>query len=97
MPFIRLDDVSFSYPVYEMSGRSIKMAVMRSTVGASMSREPGVVYVDALKNVTMHFALGDRVGLIGHNGAGKSSLLRLMAGLAHPIPARWKPRAASFL
>lgn len=84
MTGINLQDVSFSYPVFGMVGRSLKVSVMRQAVGASLSTDPGVVYVNALQNVTLDLEPGDRLGLIGHNGSGKSSLLRLLAGLAHP-------------
>jgi ATP-binding cassette ChvD family protein len=36
---------------------------------------------DVLKNVTLAFLPGAKIGVIGHNGAGKSSVLRIMAGL----------------
>ncbi|NWG52689.1 MAG: ABC transporter ATP-binding protein [Hydrogenophilaceae bacterium] len=84
MPHIRLKRVSFSYPVFEMTGRSLKVAVMRQVAGATISSGPGYVRVDALKEVSLELQPGDRLGLIGHNGAGKSSLLRVLAGLAHP-------------
>lgn len=41
-------------------------------------------YVKVLNDVTMRLAYGMRLGLIGVNGAGKSSLLRLMAGIYTP-------------
>jgi len=84
MASIKLDDVSFSYPVFGIVGRSLKVSVMRQAVGASLSTDPGVVYVNALRNISLELKAGDRLGLIGNNGAGKSSLLRLLAGLAHP-------------
>ncbi len=34
-----------------------------------------------LKDVTLAFYPGAKIGVIGHNGAGKSSVLRIMAGL----------------
>lgn len=42
------------------------------------------VMVKALDNISVTFSHGDRIGLIGHNGAGKSSLLRLLAGVYEP-------------
>ena len=36
---------------------------------------------DVLKDVTLAFYPGAKIGVIGHNGAGKSSVLRIMAGL----------------
>ena len=35
---------------------------------------------DVLKDVTLAFYPGAKIGVIGHNGSGKSSLLRVMAG-----------------
>lgn len=40
--------------------------------------------VRALQDMTLSVRSGDRVGLIGHNGAGKSSLLKVMAGIYPP-------------
>ncbi|MGQ0847675.1 MAG: energy-dependent translational throttle protein EttA [Actinomycetota bacterium] len=36
---------------------------------------------DVLKDITLGFFYGAKIGVIGANGAGKSSLLRIMAGL----------------
>src|SRR6185295_8557450 len=40
--------------------------------------------IHALKNICVEIAPGERVGLVGHNGAGKSTFLRMVAGL-YPI------------
>lgn len=37
-----------------------------------------------LDHVTLTIAPGERVGVIGDNGSGKSMLLRLLAGRTHP-------------
>lgn len=39
----------------------------------------------ALEDVTVSIAVGDRVALVGANGAGKSSLLKVAAGLLQPL------------
>ncbi len=44
----------------------------------------GTLTVTALDNVNLFIASGQRVGLIGHNGAGKSVLLKVMAGIFLP-------------
>jgi ATPase subunit of ABC transporter with duplicated ATPase domains len=33
-----------------------------------------------LKNVTLSVALGEKIGLVGRNGCGKTSLLKTLAG-----------------
>ena len=43
---------------------------------------------DVLSEVTLHVARGEVVGLIGPSGSGKSSLLRLLAGLLRPHAGR---------
>jgi len=40
--------------------------------------------VDILKNITLHAKAGDHIGLVGRNGSGKSSLLRVIAGV-YPV------------
>jgi len=48
----------------------------------------GVAGAALLANVSLAVAAGDRVGLVGANGSGKSSLLRVMAGKAAPLDGR---------
>ncbi|MCX7884031.1 MAG: ABC transporter ATP-binding protein [Caloramator sp.] len=40
--------------------------------------------IHALKNINLEIKEGDRIGIIGHNGAGKSSFLKLVAGIYPP-------------
>jgi ATP-binding cassette subfamily F protein uup len=37
-----------------------------------------------LESVTLGVSAGDRIGIVGHNGDGKSTLLRLIAGIEEP-------------
>ena len=41
-------------------------------------------HVYALKDVSLHLDVDETVALIGANGAGKSSILRAITGLAQP-------------
>lgn len=75
---LELKNVSFEYPLFEVTDRSLKMSIMRRLNGAT------VPSICAIQNVSFRLLDGDRLGLVGRNGAGKSSLLRVLAGLAHP-------------
>ncbi|MGU3400803.1 thiol reductant ABC exporter subunit CydC [Brucellaceae bacterium D45D] len=53
--------------------------------------------VDALKAITLDIALGERVAIIGQSGAGKSSLLNLLAGEAFARSGDVKTLAVTLL
>ena len=89
MPHIKLDNCSLELPIYGTINRSLKGAVMASATGgriAAASRH--VTVVQALKDLNLEIHAGDRVGLVGHNGAGKTSLLRMIAGIYEPTAGR---------
>jgi ABC-type polysaccharide/polyol phosphate transport system ATPase subunit len=53
-------------------------------VGGTISRQSGAAHVNALRNVNLELANGDRMAIFGHNGAGKTSLMRVMSGIYEP-------------
>jgi lipopolysaccharide transport system ATP-binding protein len=100
MPSIILENCSLELPIYGTINRSLKGAVMASATGgriASASRN--VTVVQALKGVSLEIRSGDRVGLMGHNGAGKTSLLRMLAGIYEPTAGQIqiRGRISSFI
>jgi lipopolysaccharide transport system ATP-binding protein len=58
----------------------------RRTVGRLVGRgeKPEVDVLWALKDVSFEIEQGEAVGLIGHNGAGKSTMLKLLSRIAEP-------------
>lgn len=84
MASVKLSNVNFSYPLYEIAGRSLKVTMMRQMVGAKLLTDGSHARVQALTDVSFELKEGDRLGLVGHNGSGKTSLLRILARLAHP-------------
>ena len=79
---IILDKVNLHYASVAFKERSLK------TMLASAVKRPGArVKVDdihALKDISLSIVPGERVGMLGHNGAGKSTFLKMVAGL-YPI------------
>ena len=88
MPHVRLSHVDFSYPIFELTGRSLKVTMIRQVTGGRIASGSSHVRVEALRDVSLDLRPGDRLGLIGHNGSGKSTLLRMVAGLASPTRGR---------
>jgi lipopolysaccharide transport system ATP-binding protein len=100
MSSIILDDCSLDLPIYGTINRSLKGAVMASATGGRIaSATRNITVVQALRNISLEINAGDRIGLIGHNGAGKTSLLRMMAGIYEPTSGRVKVegRVSSFI
>jgi lipopolysaccharide transport system ATP-binding protein len=78
---VRLERVHLYLPF--IGKRSVAKGLM-SKVGGTISRGAGSTHVNALRNVHLTLSSGDRIGLFGHNGAGKTSLMRVMAGIYEP-------------
>lgn len=84
MASIELRDIQVEIPIYNASGRSLKKQLVRATTGARIVSDHGLTMVRALSGLTLTLKDGDRLGLVGHNGAGKTSLLRVLAGVYEP-------------
>jgi lipopolysaccharide transport system ATP-binding protein len=76
---ITAQDFSLEYSSNAFSDRSFKTAFIRKLKGAEPM--PNIL---ALNNVSFSISKGERVALLGHNGAGKSSLLKSIAGIYPP-------------
>jgi ABC-type polysaccharide/polyol phosphate transport system ATPase subunit len=83
MAHVRLDSVSVTFPIFTAHSRSLKLDVA-TRLGGHMAAHHRTIVVEAIKNLTARIEEGDRVGLIGHNGAGKTTFLRLVSGVYTP-------------
>lgn len=85
MAQIDIRNVSVEFPIYNISSRSFKKQFLRLATGGSISRDANKhIVVKSLNDISISLRHGDRVGLIGHNGAGKSSLLKLISSIYEP-------------
>ena len=78
---IKLSQVSLDIPVATTETRSLKGSLVRSMTGGKLQNSNRMATISALSNVSCTVYQGERVALIGHNGAGKSTFLRLISGI----------------
>jgi ABC-2 type transport system ATP-binding protein len=88
---IKLDNVSLEYTVYDYSMLSLqKTLVSLASAGSISKHKNGIVNVRSIDNLSMQLKAGDKLALIGGNGAGKTSLLKLISGIYEPTRGRCK-------
>jgi lipopolysaccharide transport system ATP-binding protein len=86
MSQITAEHLVVEFPIYDARHRSLKTQLLSSATGGRIARDAGNrVVVRALDNVSFSIRAGDRVGLIGHNGAGKTTMLRVLSGIYEPV------------
>ena len=82
---IELCNVGVEFPVFNAANQSLKNRVLNAATGGLFNRSTnGNLLVKSLQNINLNIRTGERVGLIGHNGAGKSTMLRVLSGIYNP-------------
>jgi lipopolysaccharide transport system ATP-binding protein len=82
---IDLKGVTLDYKMYSVKAQSLRNAVLNVAVGGRLIKSGrDVTTLRALSDVTLSLREGDRLGLVGHNGSGKTSLLKVLAGIFEP-------------
>lgn len=90
MSAIVVNNVYLNFPIYG-SHRSLRKALFARAAGGFIQHNAADhdrIIINALAGVSLELKDGDRLALIGHNGAGKSSLLKVMAGVYEPTVGR---------
>lgn len=84
-PTIEINNLTIEYPVYGIRNLSLKTKIFQGVIGGSLFKNANnLLTVKAIENISLKLYPGDRVALIGHNGSGKSSLLKAIAGIYSP-------------
>lgn len=73
---VKINKLSLTYPVYNFE-KSLRKKIISS-------KSENIKYVNALKDINLIVSKNDRIGLLGRNGSGKTSLLKVIAGIYYP-------------
>ena len=88
MTKLLIENVSVRFPLYHGESRSLKKTVFAAASGRLGEDRKHRLVVEALRDVSFSLSTGDRLGFIGANGAGNTTLLRSMAGIYEPVCGR---------
>ena len=78
MADILLEDVYLDFPL--SYGKSIRTEFIDKFI----KKNDQFPYYSALKDININLKEGDKVGLLGPNGSGKTSLLKIISRIYHP-------------
>jgi ABC-type polysaccharide/polyol phosphate transport system ATPase subunit len=84
---ISVQDVSITYRTTFERTPTLKDALVRLGRGQRVVRE-----IEAVKHVSFDLEQGSILGIIGHNGAGKSTIMRALAGILPPTSGKIEVR-----
>jgi len=87
---LKCENVFLDIPVVSKTELTFKKKFIRSITGGQVSSKKGNTTVKALSNLNLTIYSGQRIALIGHNGSGKSSFIRLISGIYTPTSGIFK-------
>lgn len=89
MASIDLEHVTVDFKIYGAQ-KSFRKALFGRATGGAISKGTSnrIVTVRALDDISLRIEHGDRIGVLGHNGAGKTTFLRVAAGVYQPTQGR---------
>lgn len=85
---LSLDKVSLRIPVFSKTELSLKKSFYRAVTGSRVSYQNNIRSVEALNSISLKIYRGEKIALIGHNGSGKSSFLRLISEIYFPTSGK---------
>ena len=95
-PVLELKNVGLEIPVFTTETRSLKSSLLRSVTGGHLKRKGSGAVITALQDINVTIRQSERVALIGHNGAGKTTFLRLLSGIYRHTSGQFKAHLPVF-
>ena len=83
-PCVVIDRVKMTYRVASSDDRSVSSRRGLRGRLRRIFRMQNLVAVNALKEISLIVERGESVGIIGRNGSGKSTIMKLISGQAAP-------------
>ena len=80
---IHVDNVSVRYIMGDFKDIGLKEYLIRKVKGQMVTKE-----FWALNDVSFHVEKGTLLGIIGSNGSGKSTILKVLAGIMPPTKGK---------
>lgn len=87
MAHIKLVDASITFSIYNAKTRSVRTELLNA-IGGKLKSVDNNIYINAIDSMNLEINQGERVALIGHNGAGKSTMLKLLSGVYEPTAGK---------
>ncbi len=86
MAKVVFENVSLRIPIFNKRLFSLKKLTdfSNNLVGVKKGSENGNLYSEILSNINFEVKDNDTVGIMGHNGCGKTTLLKVISGVYHP-------------
>ena len=84
--YIHFENVSVTVPISTISHERSLRQELKKQLTAKKPTEKSITLLD---NISLKLENGDRLGLVGSNGAGKSSLLKTLAGIYYPSSGKY--------
>lgn len=81
---LHAENICIDIPVISKTDLSLKKTFVRSITGGRVAKNKRYPIVNALSNINLTINSGERIALIGHNGSGKSTFIRLISGIYEP-------------
>jgi len=89
---IKCENLYLEIPLYDQSKRLFSRSQIKQfsnhLIGSQKIQKSNKIVSGILDNINFELFEGDTLGLLGHNGCGKTTLLRVLAGIYTPTAGK---------